>query len=519
MASNFITAEDIEKAPVFLFDDMTPTQKQQFIANMETEGASLRSDGIVNGQQRRKSVQEGIDGTDNGNLRRQNDELEPQYRRRLSLAFPASPHLDENKTNGAHENRTGLGAVSRHKDSIQAGQERSIVDNGESQVMSFLQSMNATIHSDIDSMNTNMNTKHEELKAEIQMTNMRMELMHDDMQEMKTRIDKVEINFENKCDEMRKEASVTVTRLEGEIHEVHDTLEQTKLNIQHNTEKFNTQIEGNYKDLRKRNEKCEKDIDEVREKVTKLVDGIDNTQHTKFGSNIDFVSTRIRHNEMATNALIQSNILYNGDYTCALHPMEFLKRIEEKFRQYNINDAYKIDIVARCLIKDASQWFQQISVETYEQFRVLFVKKYWNNLHQSRFVRYIYSGKYQPQMGSMVKYTETLMHNAKYIEDVLPLSEKDLITIVMEHLPYRIKNTGRHVTTAEGIIEYLIQIDDEENIANENRAKRVARDINNHGSHNNAGFNHKHRLDTQQFQPHSNKTNTNNKPVQNKQEN
>ena len=424
MTSSVITLEDLNNAKVINFEELSPEGKQQFIRDIDTEGATYNI-----------SLQEERDKSENEEMRRQRGELLPNYRNRLSSALPESPHLQQNNTASKKDKNMELGAVDRQKEREERSQDTMNTDSGNSQIMQFLQ---------------DMKTENKVMIAEL-------------IQTMNIKIDNVETNFNKTCDLMKEEANITVKRLETEIHEVNVKMDQNNLKVM-------------------------TDIADVRKEVCAIVNKLENEpMNNGNNNNIEVISNRIRHNELATNALIQAKVLYNGEYTCVLHPMEFLKRVEEKFRQYSIHEMYKLDIVARCLVKDASQWFHQQSVETYEKFREIFVKKFWNNIHQSRFVRYIYSGKYDPNLGSMVKYTETLMHNAKYIEDILPLSEKHLVAIVMEHLPYRVKNTGRHVTTAEGLIEYLIQIDDEEKIADENRSRRLARDNQANNPRNNNG--------------------------------
>lgn len=78
------------------------------------------------------------------------------------------------------------------------------------------------------------------------------------------------------------------------------------------------------------------------------------------------------------------------------HPKEFLREMEEYFRDSRTHEEQKLRVIGRCLEGSAKIWFQAFKsgMENYEQFSKLFLNKYWSMETQLNLRAELYSNQY-----------------------------------------------------------------------------------------------------------------------------
>lgn len=155
---------------------------------------------------------------------------------------------------------------------------------------------------------------------------------------------------------------------------------------------------------------------------------------------------------------------YNGNSKTL--PLEYLENLEMWFKEFNIENNRRIMWVRRSLRGDVLLWFEVLGydINTYEEFRVAFLSKYWSQERQQELQVELYTNKYQ--RGSRSEMSGYLLRMLKKYKGLdWSLTESAFISVLARHYPTDVARAllSLHPMSIKGAQELLEKFDTLEN--------------------------------------------------------
>jgi predicted RNA-binding protein len=248
-----------------------------------------------------------------------------------------------------------------------------------------------------------------------------------------------------KCDELRGEIAVqvaTCTQLIEEKHaEVGARIDSMSTEIEENKARFG-EIQNEVKEVRgqvteisadtkrqveeqvkRQLEEQERKIQELREIAESKVDGGGACR----GSNIN----------------IPASLKFSG------HPSEnpnaFVKALQSFFVLSNVREAHKTLLLHQALEGNAKAWLETLCPlpNSFNEFVVRFLDRYWGKEQQMNFKISLMSGYYRNSSGTMRDYAARKIAALKMCSP--PVPDEEIICILTRHFPLSIQNLLRSV--------------------------------------------------------------------------
>lgn len=121
-----------------------------------------------------------------------------------------------------------------------------------------------------------------------------------------------------------------------------------------------------------------------------------------------------------------------------LHPVEFIDRLEGRFKMYHISGEERLNLALQCCTGNVKEWLRENDFRSYQEFKTSFFERYWNQFEQNKLLKQIYNGSYQSKgTGSMSGYFRRLVKQAAYLN--CPIPEAALVRQLITHFKEEVK--------------------------------------------------------------------------------
>ncbi|XP_043465743.1 uncharacterized protein LOC122500712 [Leptopilina heterotoma] len=119
------------------------------------------------------------------------------------------------------------------------------------------------------------------------------------------------------------------------------------------------------------------------------------------------------------------------------NPVEFLQKIENYFRVKGVFGFTRLIVLGESLEGRARGWFEAISVESFDDFKEMFLQEFFSIPIQVRLKTQWSSRKYTSQEGLLVEYLEKQTKDARFI--IPRLSEYEIHYTIAQQFPDRVR--------------------------------------------------------------------------------
>lgn len=122
------------------------------------------------------------------------------------------------------------------------------------------------------------------------------------------------------------------------------------------------------------------------------------------------------------------------------HPCAFLKTVEDYFLLYEYSEVTKARLMTQLLPGGAKVWFDTLgkNPETFVEFKVKILERYWNDNEQMNFKISLLNGAYRTAFGRMRNYAARKV--AALRQCTPKLNDVEIINILTRHFPFTTQN-------------------------------------------------------------------------------
>lgn len=241
-------------------------------------------------------------------------------------------------------------------------------------------------------------------------------------QKMTTEIE----NISDKHDRLQQENNASLERNRCELREIvnqnqNNTTQEIK-KVEEQVAKVSTAQKDTAERLESVTMEKRRRLEEINNSLTTMKEGQERLQRK-----LNELDVRPANRPVGTS--VSKEISFNGrDH----FPMEFLKELTELYETYYVDDNTKW--IGNHLTEEAAIWWRIVrgQVNTYDEFREVFIEKYWGQVQQEKVRDRLEYGKYHRDQGkSMIQYME---HSVLECRQLLPvLSDRHLIKKLARH--------------------------------------------------------------------------------------
>lgn len=158
--------------------------------------------------------------------------------------------------------------------------------------------------------------------------------------------------------------------------------------------------------------------------------------------------------------------------TGTLHPVMFLKKLSTMFHEAGVPSEKRVYFSVNCLRGSAQDWADITDFDSFEHFKDLFLKRYWDIEKERETFSKVKFGKFEN--GSMADYFLKVVKEAKFLTQ--PLTNDELIGMVSNHFSVEVRrgiiNSGfKNIEEVENHLRKLDTV--EEGAETNNRVQRM----------------------------------------------
>lgn len=308
------------------------------------------------------------------------------------------------------------------------------------------------------------------------------------MERMETLEGKVKESLKQQAVVMNENFEEQRKRLQQNFKSMADTLDQKLEKITHRQDTkiqvISELVQSNVRKTMKIEEEA-KSLAAADDTIKKSIQHHDNRVdqlEVKLKGEVDRLTREVRR--LPTQALVYSTVpreerpinYFRGSR--GENPIEFRIKCEKEMDSIGsiLSDKDKIDFVSRYLKDAAASWFTMVNddLKTYEEFKLAFERRYWNEYIQMRIRNTLEFGKYNPGKLSEDEYVIMLVERSKHLRPAL--TQKELVIKLANHFSRNIQ-LAIHVQGIATIEDLLILLTQMEGVIRERDPPRgVQRD-------------------------------------------
>lgn len=350
--------------------------------------------------------------------------------------------------------------------------ERSKREQADNRILQMLQKMGSDITKMGNSMNT-METNNSEIIKRISGVEGKLVSIQEENGRLMTRMKhELETKIEDKVTPVVSTLSAVKQRVDQNVEDI--TGLSYKLDIQ--SAQTDAKLEIADKRLGKMEETVVKLDREVKEVVEEIVNIGNRTYGGISGSNV------VR--------MIDVDKPRFADDSKAMHPVDFIRKLEEYLDTMQIRGRKQVTAAVSCLASSAHIWADSQSEEwgSFSEFKIKFLEKYWSQVVQEKILEDLRrTDQYNPANGSYADHVGYWKKQTKYLEP--KLSEGSLTRSLIKHLPISLRELviASGAETTERVVKVVTELQNNHGGNNEGRSRnQVVRDnySNNQGRYN-----------------------------------
>ncbi|KAK7863704.1 hypothetical protein R5R35_003090 [Gryllus longicercus] len=244
-----------------------------------------------------------------------------------------------------------------------------------------------------------------------------------------------------KCDELRGEIAVQVATCTQLIEEKH-------AEVGARIDSMSTEIEKKDEENRARFGQIQEEVQEVRGKITESSADTKRQleeQERKIQELREIAESKVDGGGACRggNINVPASLRFSG------HPSEnpnaFVKSLQSFFVLSNVREAHKTLLLHQALEGNAKAWLETLCPlpNSFNEFVVRFLDRYWGKEQQMNFKISLMSGYYRTSSGTMRDYAARKIAALKMCSP--PVPDEEIICILTRHFPLSIQNLLRSV--------------------------------------------------------------------------
>ncbi|KAK7794583.1 hypothetical protein R5R35_003598 [Gryllus longicercus] len=251
-----------------------------------------------------------------------------------------------------------------------------------------------------------------------------------------------------KCDELRGEIAVQVATCTQLIEERH-------AEVGARIDSISTEIQKKDEENKARFGEIQNEVQEVRGQVTEISANTKRQVEEQVTRKLEEQERKIQElreiaeSKVGGGACRGSNINIPASLRFSGHPNEnpnaFIKSLQSFFVLSNVREAHKTLLLHQALEGNAKAWLETLCPmpNSFDEFVVRFLDRYWGKEQQMNFKISLMSGYYRTSSGTMRDYAARKIAALKMCSP--PVADEEIICILTRHFPLSIQNLLRSV--------------------------------------------------------------------------
>lgn len=242
---------------------------------------------------------------------------------------------------------------------------------------------------------------------------------------------------------MTEEIKGTIKKVEGVAHELRREIRKEVQETNKQQSNFQDSITQSIQEHRKQQEKRVQEVkesvgevkkkqDEMEIRVREVADNgekttevmrskVDQIQEGQKRLQLRMENAEERRIPHGTELPQKEQLTFNGEGS---HPMEFLSELEELQQAYYENNSTKW--ISQHLTDEAATWWRltKPTVNNFQEFKEVFIQKYWDELRQERIRNELEYGRYEwYRHRSMSRYMEEKLLEVRHLTPTIPIMQ------------------------------------------------------------------------------------------------
>ncbi|KAJ8985437.1 hypothetical protein NQ317_017069 [Molorchus minor] len=310
----------------------------------------------------------------------------------------------------------------------------------------LLQKLSEKLDQKFDQQNKTITLQMEEIKTNTIMIQTLHETMEQQNQILNDKIDKQYINLNKKIENETKNLSSQIKINKEQIIQIKSenmVTNNTIYRLESDFETYKTKIDQNNAHVNTKINNINTQITDIETNLTKDINLLNkkmDTETQNIRGEINKINVTGQMPYYLCNSYLQldNNYKFYGDKRT--HPKMFLKHLKQTLEiiPNNINIKFHI---RNSLKGEAETWFNIIedNFETFEQFKDLFIGKYWCESYQSRIRENLFNGRFNEDYGySMENYILKKFSYIKFLDP--PMPENEVVRYLARHFESNIRD-------------------------------------------------------------------------------